>query len=72
MLKLENFTLLMIVLPTKPTILNQMVPFLKRKNDFKKFTKHNLHKFNIVHVNFQEVKFFFPQFYKFEGVFRLN
>ena len=49
-----------------------MVPFSKRKNDFKKITKHNLHKFNIVHVNFQGVKFFFSQFHKFEGVFRLN
>ena len=44
---------------TKVNILNTIVPFSKRKNDFTKFSKHNLHKFNVVHVNFGGSKFFF-------------
>ena len=48
---------------TKATIANKMVSFKMRNNDFWKFPKHNLQKFNIVHVNFRgDRKIFFSSF----------
>ena len=48
--KLWNFALLKLMLVTKQHILNKMVPFITRKNDFIFLTKHNQQKCNIVRV----------------------
>ena len=66
-LNFANFAILISVLATKPTILNKMVPFERRKNDFKKFAKHNQHKFNIVRVKVEKQ---ILHLYKFKYVFR--